>query len=125
MGHWTSPKVFALWVFMVPGLGSLGMVVASWMFALPVAIAHDGWAGVAQIPVESAVIARIPEWIQPGPPPNAAYAIAFLCQAILMILGAATFGRTGERLYRFVVVKLRWLTREEVDAARKREQQFF
>jgi hypothetical protein len=39
--------------------------------------------------------------------------------------GLVAFGLVGERLYQRVVVRLGWLTEEQVDEARRNEKQYF
>jgi hypothetical protein len=120
------PKAFVLWTLCVPGVGSLGVLLGTWPLPVILTLVRAGWTGLEHLSTDAYVFASIPPWIEPGPPPNAAYFFAFLGQALPMLFGAVIFGRLGERLYRYLVVKkLHWMTQEEVDAARKREKQYF
>jgi hypothetical protein len=119
------PKAFALWVLLVPGVGSLGIVVGSWIVPLVVAIAHDGLGGVSRISREAFIFPTVPDWIS-SDRSSGTYKLVAVCMLFMTIPGAAIFGVLGERLYRFLIVKkLHWMTQQEVDAARKRERQLF
>ena len=118
------PKTFALWFLVVMGLASLGAALGSWVGPLILAVARDGWSGVSHLPLEYFPFGNLPLWAaETG---KAMRALTGLMYFVPMVLGFAAFGRWGERLYAYLVVrKLHWMTQEEVDEARKREKQYF
>jgi len=114
-------KTFALAMVTVIGLLLLGAYIGLWVTPVLLALAHDGWSGLSQIRIANAT-PQLPEWV--GPPYTLTRVLAGMAYFIPAIAGMVYVGQLGERLYRYLVVKLRWLTDEEVLEARKREKQY-
>jgi hypothetical protein len=86
-------------------------------------LAHEGWSGLFEIRVVHAT-AQLPDWV--GPPKSGTRALAAIANLVCIAGGMIVGARSGERLYRYLVIeKLRWLTQEEVNQARKQEKQYF
>jgi hypothetical protein len=100
------------------------MVLGSWPAPLLLAVGYDGWSGISQLSTEYLPFGNLPAWTrETGKTARAATGLLYW---IPMIVGLARFARWGERLYAYLIVKkLRWMTQEEVDEARKREKQYF
>jgi hypothetical protein len=118
------PKTFALWFLVVMGLASVGAALGSWVGPIILVVARDGWLGVSHLPLEYLPFGNLPPWArETGKAMRALTGVAYF---VPMVLCFAAFGRCGERLYQYLVVrKLHWMTQEEVDEARKREKQYF
>jgi hypothetical protein len=115
-------KTFTLWMVLVVGLGLAGSYLAAWYTPTILAVAREGWSGIDKIRVSNHT-PQPPEWVgEPGTVTRGLGAIAF---GISLFGGTAAFGLLGERLYQHVVVRLGWLTEDEVDEARRNEKQYF
>jgi hypothetical protein len=87
------------------------------------AVAHDGWAGLATLRIVN-YTADFPDWARGAG--SMTRGLALIAWAIPVIAGLVIGAVLGERLYRHLVVeKLRWMTAEEVDEARRNEKQYF
>jgi len=116
-------KTFALSLVLVLGLGCLAGYLGFWVAPVFFAIAHDGWSGLAQVRVVN-YTPQPPDWV--GPHGSLTRWLTGVAYFIPVIAGLAIGGLFGERLYRYLVIeKLRWLTREQVDEARRNEKQYF
>ena len=113
-------RAFALFIVVIPPLGCMGIVLASWVLPLVMAVGRNGFQGIESIPVEWYGFAHAPSWIDPKADHDV-YSIVDLCGLVLAVPGAWLFGTLGVRLWRFLVVtKLHWMTDEEVLAFEER-----
>jgi hypothetical protein len=105
--------------------GVLGMAAGSWVIPLTIAIVHDGLGGFAQVRVEAWVFAHPPNWIDPNSD-RIAHGTIEATSAILALIAGAFAAKRGLKLAQYLIVKkLRWMTQEEVEKARRKEKQLF
>lgn len=115
-------KTFGLWLLLVIGLAVVGGYLGAWVTPTILAIARDGWSGLPTIPVWNHT-PQIPNWAgEPQSVPRRLVMVGYLIPIVGMM---ATLGTVGERVYQHVVVRLGWLTEEQVDEARRNEKQYF
>lgn len=115
-------RALVLWTFLVPTAGAAGIVAATWVLPLTLALGHGGVEGLRHIPVDWYGAAHAPAWVDQDSGLLSRHHVDTF-GLFLSIPSAAVFSVLFHRLWTFIVVKrLHWMTAEEVERFNNKQQ---